>query len=693
MRNLSRRFPSLIAVLALLAFPGCLSASADSDVSESRANVGFASGILDAAPIANAGSAAFQQGSTFAENPEDAVGMVILYDEYGMEISRGSAFAISDSGLVATNFHCVIGNGGNSAKVSFKGSSGAVKEYRVASVYNYSQTLDLAILRIDASNIPTLKLGNSDSLKAGQTIKLIGTPLGLEDFRESITAGNITSIISRYGSKEVLCNITAFSGNSGGPIINGAQEAVGITSAKYDDSTGFVSGIPINYLKPLLAYDLSLSVRMANDNAVYGVLETGKPGFAFGRISEGSISETAPAFLYSEPYSYTLYDAPAGIYIAKQAESESIFNFNYWKASEMDSDSLDESEAVSSGDDYISQDSFWGLIHEYDGNIYTYGEFSGYSYDSKPYARFSTGDSISYASEGSAKIIEHARYEMENHLKSGYAIEVKSDPLTISLLSYSEGKLKGESAVFSQNDGKIVFSTYQGGVLEGPRAEMAVAGTVRELTYRKGVPSGDWASVNLASSKKFSIQKNAFGDVTLENKLMKYTVSIYHDGMIELKSLDYELKADKYGTVEILNSSGDSFGAKLASAMGGTCGDFVYLYDANQNRISARINEKSREMYLGELASDSCYDGFNGKAGAVLDYSDLYAGQMKSNKVTGKGAYFKKSDMSLYVGALDSKAPKGRGILFEQYFPHVRYGIWDGYVQTQFFEKEFEEAW
>ncbi len=162
---------------------------------------------------------------------------------HGIQRAQGSGFLISSDGLVLTNAHVVDGAKEVTVKLSDH------REYK-AKVLGSDKTSDIAVLKIDAHNLPTVTLGNSDKLGVGDYVLAIGEPFGLE---ETATAG----IVSAKGRSLpgdgyvpfIQTDAAVNPGNSGGPLFDAGGSVVGINSQIYSNSGGFQGvsfAIPIN---------------------------------------------------------------------------------------------------------------------------------------------------------------------------------------------------------------------------------------------------------------------------------------------------------------------------------------------------------------------------------------------------------------------------------------------------------------
>jgi serine protease Do len=168
------------------------------------------------------------------------------------EVGGGSGFVVSGDGLVVTNKHVV-----NDEKAAYTVLANDGKKYD-AKVLARDISLDLAILKIEAGDLLPVVLGDSDSVKLGQTAIAIGNSLG--EFRNTVSVGvvsglsrTITASGASYGD-EVLQGLIQTDaainpGNSGGPLLNLKGEVIGINTAVASGAENIGFTIPINQAK------------------------------------------------------------------------------------------------------------------------------------------------------------------------------------------------------------------------------------------------------------------------------------------------------------------------------------------------------------------------------------------------------------------------------------------------------------
>jgi S1-C subfamily serine protease len=169
----------------------------------------------------------------------------------GVGTATGSGVIFDSSGLILTNHHVVANN---PSKLTVNLKDGRSLD---ATIYGIDTLTDLAIVKVDATGLPTAPIGDSSTVQVGQQAIAIGSPLGT--FTDSVTSG-IISAIGRsipVENGEVLTNLiqtdTAINpGNSGGPLLDPSGNVIGINTAGASDSQGIGFAIPIDIARPLL---------------------------------------------------------------------------------------------------------------------------------------------------------------------------------------------------------------------------------------------------------------------------------------------------------------------------------------------------------------------------------------------------------------------------------------------------------
>ncbi|HAZ47406.1 MAG TPA: serine protease [Cyanobacteria bacterium UBA11369] len=161
-----------------------------------------------------------------------------------IESGTGSGFIISANGQILTNAHVV--DGADRVNVTLR--DGRTFQGRVVGA---DRVTDVAVIKIEANNLPTASLGNSDRLRPGEWAIAIGNPLGLDN---TVTTG-IISGTGRSGSQVgvpdkrvrfIQTDAAINPGNSGGPLLNAAGQVIGINTAIIQGAQGLGFAIPIN---------------------------------------------------------------------------------------------------------------------------------------------------------------------------------------------------------------------------------------------------------------------------------------------------------------------------------------------------------------------------------------------------------------------------------------------------------------
>jgi Trypsin-like serine proteases, typically periplasmic, contain C-terminal PDZ domain len=168
-----------------------------------------------------------------------------------VERGVGSGVIFDANGYIATNYHVI--EGAQDITVSF--ADGRTLDGKVLGA---DPATDLAVVKVDAAGLPTVDLGDSDSLMVGEPAIAIGNPLGLE-FSGSVTVGVISALnrtieLGDRKFKLIQTDAAINPGNSGGALVNADGQLIGINSAKIAASgvEGIGFAIPISSARPIL---------------------------------------------------------------------------------------------------------------------------------------------------------------------------------------------------------------------------------------------------------------------------------------------------------------------------------------------------------------------------------------------------------------------------------------------------------
>jgi serine protease Do len=145
----------------------------------------------------------------------------------------GSGFIVSPDGVILTNAHVVDGASDVTVKLTDK------REFK-AKVVGVDKPSDVAVLKIDAANLPTVRLDRADDVKVGEWVVAIGSPFGFEN---SVTAGIVSGKSRALPDSSyvpfIQTDVAVNPGNSGGPLFNAKGEVVGINSQIFTRSGGY----------------------------------------------------------------------------------------------------------------------------------------------------------------------------------------------------------------------------------------------------------------------------------------------------------------------------------------------------------------------------------------------------------------------------------------------------------------------
>jgi Do/DeqQ family serine protease len=218
-----------------------------------------------------------RQNSPFSNDPffQYFFGDMDAFGDRGRrELSLGSGVVVSPDGYILTNVH-VLGTLGRGTEVRV---ALADKRELRAQVVGADQVTDIALVKIDARNLPVIPWGDSSRLKVAEWVLAIGNPYQLS---QTVTLGIVSALgrsnIGAAGYEDFIQTDAAINpGNSGGALINGRGELIGINTAIFSQSGGY-QGIGF-------AVPSNLAHRVMDDLIKYGDVQRGSIGY-FDTIS------------------------------------------------------------------------------------------------------------------------------------------------------------------------------------------------------------------------------------------------------------------------------------------------------------------------------------------------------------------------------------------------------------------------
>ncbi|NNM63307.1 MAG: DegQ family serine endoprotease [Burkholderiales bacterium] len=181
----------------------------------------------------------------------------------------GSGFILSADGYVMTNAHVV--DGADEIMVTLTDK----REFK-AKLIGADKRTDIAVVKIDAKNLPAVNIGDSKKIKVGEWVVAIGSPFGLEN---TVTAGIVSAKGRDTGDYTpfIQTDVAVNPGNSGGPLINMQGQVIGINSQIYSRTGGFMG---ISFAIPI-----DEAIRVADQLKATGYVVRGKIGVAIDSVS------------------------------------------------------------------------------------------------------------------------------------------------------------------------------------------------------------------------------------------------------------------------------------------------------------------------------------------------------------------------------------------------------------------------
>ena len=173
---------------------------------------------------------------------------------FGIPNVGGERFRIFGTGFViapnqiATNYHVIEGARWLFAKVRLVGTQTL---FDIKEIITIDTENDLAILKTTDIGAPALRLGNSDAVQIGETIHVVGNPMGIEG---TLSDGIVSNIILHNNKKQILITAPISPGSSGSPVLNSEGEVIGVVTSRFEDpaAQNLNFAAPSNYLKDLL---------------------------------------------------------------------------------------------------------------------------------------------------------------------------------------------------------------------------------------------------------------------------------------------------------------------------------------------------------------------------------------------------------------------------------------------------------
>ena len=203
----------------------------------------------------------------FFGDPDDVFG-----PRSRVERSLGSGVVVSADGYILTNNHVIVGESGQLRQLPAITVALADRREIEARIIGVDPETDLALVKVNATNLPTIPWGNSDQLKVAEWVLAIGNPFQLN---QTVTLGIVSALGRRVGITEyedfIQTDAAINPGNSGGALVNARGELIGINTAIFSQSGGY-QGIGF-------AVPSNLARQIANELRDTGQVRRGSIGF------------------------------------------------------------------------------------------------------------------------------------------------------------------------------------------------------------------------------------------------------------------------------------------------------------------------------------------------------------------------------------------------------------------------------
>lgn len=229
-----------------------------------------------------------------------------MFGQLSSNAVSGTGFIISEDGYILTNNHVVEDALSSGSTVTVKLYDGSEYDAEIVGVEGTNN--DIAVLKINASGLTPVTLGNSDDMRVGESVYVVGNPLG--ELTYTMTSG-IISALDREIAADRNTSVNMFqldaavnSGNSGGPVYNAYGQVIGVVTAKYNSSgvEGLGFAIPVNDAKAIAEEIIDhgyvtgkpyLGIIATNMSQTDAQRYNTVPGVYVYSVSEGSCAEKA----------------------------------------------------------------------------------------------------------------------------------------------------------------------------------------------------------------------------------------------------------------------------------------------------------------------------------------------------------------------------------------------------------------
>ncbi|MBA7529487.1 Cell division coordinator CpoB [subsurface metagenome] len=186
----------------------------------------------------------FVSAETIYEENNKATVVIITNDKNGQLLAQGSGFIVRSDGAIVTNLHVIS----DATSIKIKTHTG--KYLEVIGILYVDSSNDVVILKAKGENLPVVTIGNSEQIKIGEKVYVIGSPMGLENTISEGIVGGIRKT-SKISNKRKVIQISApvSHGSSGGPVFNARGKVIGIATSMLKGAQNINFAMPVNVVK------------------------------------------------------------------------------------------------------------------------------------------------------------------------------------------------------------------------------------------------------------------------------------------------------------------------------------------------------------------------------------------------------------------------------------------------------------
>lgn len=193
-----------------------------------------------------------------AREQAPAVVLIEALDEQGRVSGQGSGFVVTGVGTVVTNLHVLRG----AARIQVRLASGDL--YQTTELVDVDEVRDLALVRIRGYGLPTVTLGDSDTVEVGQPVVVISSPSGLTN---SLSTGILSGIRRLETHRIFQMTAPIGQGSSGGALFDSQGRVIGVVTYRLQGGQNLNFAIPINYVRGLIRDEPTISLSRLRESA------------------------------------------------------------------------------------------------------------------------------------------------------------------------------------------------------------------------------------------------------------------------------------------------------------------------------------------------------------------------------------------------------------------------------------------